>query len=143
MNMSIAPVVHSNANQSVINFQAQQKTQQQFQSVAQEFQSGDLSAARTSTLSEEALQTTAQNSSSQPGVQNNGTDSNLRRHLPIHWSPEGTSSQAAPDLGQQAGPSGAIQAYSGQGQNLQQAELGNALTSTQMAGEISSLSLTV
>lgn len=80
MNMSIAPMVHSNANQSVINFQAQQqKVQQQFQSIAQEFQSGDLSSAQSSTLSEETLPATAQSNPSQPGVQNNGTDSNLRR----------------------------------------------------------------
>ena len=142
--MSIAPVAHSNANQSVINFQPQQqKTQQQFQSIAQEFQSGDLSAAQTSTLTEEALPNTAQNSSSRPGAQNNGTESNLRRHIRVDWGSEGTASQAATDLGQQASPSAAAQAYNSGGQNLQQAELGSDLTSTQMAGEISSLSLTV
>jgi hypothetical protein len=143
MNMSIAPILNSITNQNVTNFQAQQpKVQQPFQSLAQEFQSGDLSAAQ-STVSEETLRTTAQSSSSQPDVQNDGMDSNLRKHIRIDWGSEGTSSQAVHDLGQQAGLSAAVQAYNGLGQNLQQAELGNDLTGAQISGEISSLSLTV
>jgi hypothetical protein len=56
---------------------------------------------------------------------------------------EGTSSGATQDLGQQASPSSAVQAYNNLGQNPLQAELGSDITGAQIAGEISSLSLTV
>jgi hypothetical protein len=144
MNMSIAPILNSIANQNIINFQAQQpKVQQQFQSLAQEFQSGSLSEAQTSSLSEETLPTTVPSSLAQSDVQNDGKHPNFRKHIRIDGGSEGTSSGATQDLGQQASPSAAVQAYNNLGQNPLQAELGSDITGAQIAGEISSLSLTV
>jgi hypothetical protein len=144
MNMSISPIFNSTPSQNVTSLQAQQqKLQQQFQALAREFQSGDVSPAETSALSEEPLPTTVQSSSSKSDLQNHAMDSNLRKHIRIDYGSEGNSSQAAQPLRQQASPSTAVQAYNNLGQDLQQAELGEDLTSAQMAGQISSLSLTM
>jgi len=142
--MSVAPILNGIANQNDPNLQSQrQKVQQQFQSIAQEFQSGDLTAAQASTLSEETLPKTSLSSSIASGIQNDAMGSNLRKHIRIDCASEGTSSNGAQHSGEQTSPSAALQAYNSLGQSLQQAEWGDDLTSAQMAGEISSLSLTV
>jgi hypothetical protein len=132
--------ISSSAQQNIASFQAQQqqRAQQQFQTLAQQFQSSGLSSAQTTALSDQSLPAnataTAQAGASQTGVSQTGDSQSCghsgashfhhRLHIPVDPGSSSTSNQALDDLGSElpsASPSTAQQAYSSLGQNLPQA----------------------
>lgn len=162
--MSVSSIFSSSfMNPNISNLQNQQQIQQQFQALAQEFQSGNLSPAQTTALQQGNLQSGATTPSS--GSTTSATDSTnlqsgafhhpIRGHHPRHAhlsSNDSDSDQTttAPSLGQlgqavQSGSSStAQQAYGSLQQDVQQIALNSDLINAQSAAlQSSGLSLTV
>jgi hypothetical protein len=121
--------INSSVNQNIASFQAQQQQraaqqfQSQIQTIGEQFQSGSLSTAQASALSEESLpaatSTTPASDSQSDTSSCGGSHFNHRPHINVDSS--NTSSQALDPLSPalQSMPSSALQAYSAVGQNLQ------------------------
>src|SRR5580698_4152297 len=132
-----ASSIASSAQQNIASFQAQQqqKAQQQFQSLAAQFQSGGLSTAPTNVASQETLPSSSSETSpsAPPTSEQNGPEHS--RHLHLHMDPGGgTLLQVLDPLTSSNSPSSAQQAYATLGQD--------STASDQSASQSSTLSLT-
>jgi len=132
-----ASSIASSAQQNIASFQAQQqqKAQQQFQSLAAQFQSGGLSTAQTNVASQETLPSSSSETSpsAPPTSEQNGPEHS--RHLHLHMDPGGgTLLQVLDPLTSSNSPSSAQQAYATLGQD--------STASDQSASQSSTLSLT-
>jgi hypothetical protein len=133
-----ASSIASSAQQNIASFQAQQqqKAQQQFQSLAAQFQSGGLSTAQINVASQETLPSSSSETSpsAPPTSEQNGPEHS--RHLHLHMDPGGggTLLQVLDPLTSSNSPSSAQQAYATLGQD--------STASDQSASQSSTLSLT-
>jgi hypothetical protein len=139
-------------SQNPANIQNQQRMRQEFQSLAQEFQSGNLSATQSNVAAlEQGLQTGASTSaeSSSPGASSGSQNTHLHHHHHMRFRVDAGSDNSATslfnELGQTANPSGAQAAYSSLQQDLQQVALNSDLMNAQAAAlqASSGISLTV
>jgi hypothetical protein len=142
--------VSASAQQSIASFQGQQlqKVQQQFQSLASEFQSGSLSATETTALSSQSLPASATTTAQTMDPLAGATGGPAQYHrIQIRMEPgsSNTSSQSLDPFGSNldsVNPLSAQQAYSTLGQNLD-SSLGTDLTTAVTQAQTSTLSLTV
>jgi len=133
-----ASSIASSAQQNIASFQAQQqqKAQQQFQSLAAQFQSGGLSTAQTNVASQETLPSnSADTSPSAPPTSGPEGPEQFHHRGHIHMDPGGSTLLQALDPEASTSPSSAQQAYASLGQD-------SLTASGQSASQSSTLSLT-
>jgi hypothetical protein len=133
-----ASSIASSAQQNIASFQAQQqqKAQQQFQSLAAQFQSGGLSTAQINVASQETLPSSSSETSpsAPPTSEQNGPEHSHHHHLHMDPGGGGTLLQVLDPLTSSNSPSSAQQAYATLGQD--------STASDQSASQSSTLSLT-
>lgn len=126
-------------NQNTANIQNQQRLQQQFQQLAQQFQNGDLSPAQTSSLTQNGLPTISAAAESQSSSLQSDTSTGRehwhhRMHIRAGSDPEqqGTNPLSTnPGQTQPGSASTAQQAYGSLTQDLQQIALNSDLLTAQ------------